>query len=80
MFHVGWPMMASMPSVLEFEGAEVIYYRFLLMISCGDLMFLTWLHAFAQVLFWVGNQGNHQKDQIILAPGILADFWVPSYF
>ena len=38
MFHVGCPMMASVPSVLEFEGAEVIDYRFLLMISCGDSM------------------------------------------
>ena len=39
----------------------------------------TVLHMFTQVLFWAGNQGNHQKDQIILATGrgILADFWVP---
>jgi hypothetical protein len=29
----------------------------------------TVLHIFRQVLFGTGNQGNHQKGLIILAPG-----------
>ena len=25
------------------------------------------LHVFAQVLFWAGNQGNHQNDPALLS-------------